>query len=308
LLLQRTLDNRGWSVTTWVPIGSGDAKLHDSRGEPRLRIPAGWRGLPVELLRIRGQGENRCRFAAEPALLVSRSGGGRRWYRSGTVVRDLDSQPRMFDVYGADYEYDHARWEGLEGECIAIWFPRSAVRGLLRPEARQLEWATRQAVHDDDVARLAFALADDAAQGSPRGSLAAQEISLALIRRLLAWGVSRTVPSATSTRTLAPGERQLLRDLIEVELGGDLTLERMAAHVGMSVFHFVRLFRSTFGTTPHQYVLGRRLAAAQRMLFHEPSRPIVDIALACGFASQAHLSDAFRLHLGKTPAAARAGL
>lgn len=295
-------------MTTWVPIGSGDAKLRDSHGGPRLRIPAGWRGLPVELLRVRGQGENSCRFAADSALLVSRSGSGRRWYRSGTVVRDLDSQPRMFDVYGTDYEYDHARWEGLEGECIAIWFSRSLVRGLLRPEARQLEWTTRQAVHDDDVARLAFALADDAAQGSPRGSLVAEEISLALIRRLQARGLCRVVLSATKARALAPGERQRVRDLIEIELGDDLTLERMAAHVEMSVFHFVRVFRSTFGTTPHQYVLGRRLAAAQRMLFHEPSRPIVDIALACGFASQAHLSDTFRLHLGKTPAAARAGL
>ena len=169
-----------------------------------------------------------------------------------------------------------------------------------------MEWTTRQAVHDDDVARLAFALADDAAQGSPRGSLVAEEISLALIRRLQARGLCRVVLSATKARALAPGERQRVRDLIEIELGGDLTLERMAANVEMSVFHFVRVFRSTFGTTPHQYVLGRRLAAAQRMLFHEPSRPIVDIALACGFASQAHLSDTFRLHLGKTPAAADA--
>ena len=135
-------------MTTWVPIGSGEAKLHDSRGVPRLRIPAGWRGLPVELLRIRGTGENSCRFAAEPALLVSRSGSGRRWYRSGTVIRDLDSQPGMFDVYGADHEYDHARWEGLEGECIAIWFSRPLIGGLLRPEARQLEWTTRQAATD----------------------------------------------------------------------------------------------------------------------------------------------------------------
>ena len=48
-----------------------------------------------------------------------------------------------------------------------------------------------------------------------------------------------------------------------------------------------RVFRETVGETPMQYVLANRIEQAVGMM-KDPARPLGDIALACGFADQAH--------------------
>jgi AraC family transcriptional regulator len=58
---------------------------------------------------------------------------------------------------------------------------------------------------------------------------------------------------------------------------------------------------------PHRYVLKMRVARAAQLLRSEPQRALADVALAVGFASQAHFSSAFKAHVGKTPAAWRSG-
>jgi AraC family transcriptional regulator len=68
----------------------------------------------------------------------------------------------------------------------------------------------------------------------------------------------------------------------------------------MSVYHFARRFKETVGESPHAYVLSRRLARAQHMLRRRDSS-LVDVAAACGFSSQAHLTTAFRNAFGATP-------
>ena len=59
---------------------------------------------------------------------------------------------------------------------------------------------------------------------------------------------------------------------------------------------------ASFGATPHRYVLQRRVARAAHLLRTERWRSIADIAFAAGFASQSHLSNAFKCHMGQTPA------
>lgn len=60
------------------------------------------------------------------------------------------------------------------------------------------------------------------------------------------------------------------------------------------------MFRATTGMTPHRYVLKRRLERA-RQLFEQVEFSIAEIAIMCGFSSQAHLTLAFRKEYGLTP-------
>src|SRR5262245_29732841 len=69
-------------------------------GEPLVRGSASWRGLPVAIWPIPDRGEMVDHERAIPVLLVARSGLGRRWYRSGTVRRELQTVPGMIEVYG----------------------------------------------------------------------------------------------------------------------------------------------------------------------------------------------------------------
>jgi AraC family transcriptional regulator len=96
-----------------------------------------------------------------------------------------------------------------------------------------------------------------------------------------------------------------LSDLIHQQLGSRLSLHRLAQEVGLSPHHFARLFKATYGTTPHQYVQTLRIDAAVEALRRSPAAPIADVALACGFASQSHMTELMRRRLGATPGTLR---
>jgi AraC family transcriptional regulator len=68
---------------------------------------------------------------------------------------------------------------------------------------------------------------------------------------------------------------------------------------------FTRHFRESFGRTPHAYIIERRIDRARRQLA-QSSLPIKEVASACGFADQAHMTRVFQAHLHTTPAALRA--
>jgi AraC family transcriptional regulator len=93
-------------------------------------------------------------------------------------------------------------------------------------------------------------------------------------------------------------------DHIESRLGGDLSLARLARRANLSEFHFNRIFRAVTGTTPKQYVLGRRLASAADRL-GASRQSILDIAFSLGFASPEVFTRAFRKHFGSLPSACR---
>ena len=74
------------------------------------------------------------------------------------------------------------------------------------------------------------------------------------------------VPLPTSTGRLGPLQQKRLMALVHDHLASDLSLTRMADEVGLSAHHFARVFKATFGTTPHRYVQHQRLEAADAAL------------------------------------------
>jgi AraC-like DNA-binding protein len=96
-----------------------------------------------------------------------------------------------------------------------------------------------------------------------------------------------------------PGIRRA-KAMIDAAPEAVVRLDALAAAAGLSRFHFVRVFARSTGQTPHSYRTSRRINAARRMLSAD-SAP-ADVAAACGFADQSHLTRTFRRLLGVTPA------
>jgi AraC family transcriptional regulator len=94
---------------------------------------------------------------------------------------------------------------------------------------------------------------------------------------------------------------------MEANAAKDWDLESLAAESGYSRNQFLRLFNSSTGTTPHQYLLRLRINKAQTMLRHS-SENLLDVALACGFSGHAHFSRVFRQLLGMAPSEFRRSL
>jgi AraC family transcriptional regulator len=208
----------------------------------------------------------------------------------------------MIELYEPGYRIDHARWDGSPGEVIMIELPALLLNRLLQGDAQPLDIQTRHELFDAPLEVLVNALWNEAGSGSHLGPLYVQGLTLALVGLLSAR--HGAVPSMPSRRIGSFGsrDRDRLRDMIAVELSGDLRIERLAGAVSMSPHHFARTFRVTFGQAPHSFVLERRIEAASRALRSDPDRPVADIASECGFSSQAHFTEAFRRKIGTTPA------
>jgi AraC family transcriptional regulator len=73
---------------------------------------------------------------------------------------------------------------------------------------------------------------------------------------------------------------------------------------GLSGSHFSRAFRTSFGDSPHNFVIRRRIESAQKLML-ETSEPLCEIALRCGLCDQAHLSRLFSRAVGVSPNAWR---
>ena len=99
---------------------------------------------------------------------------------------------------------------------------------------------------------------------------------------------------------LAPILRRQLVDYIEAHLDQPITLGELALRCNLSEYHFARMFRTSFGLPPHQYLLARRLHRACQLL-QLGVMPLGEIALLCGFASASHFSNRFRQAMGATP-------
>ncbi|MEM1382367.1 MAG: AraC family transcriptional regulator [Pseudomonadota bacterium] len=134
--------------------------------------------------------------------------------------------------------------------------------------------------------------------GFPGGTMMAEALGVAALGEV--FGYHRGAePDAEGTL-----DRRALRrvlDLIEQDLGDVLTVQILADEAGLSVSHFSRRFRDSIGETPALYVHRRRLERARELL-RTTRQSIAHIALACGFCSQSHLTDAFRRWQGVTPA------
>jgi AraC family transcriptional regulator len=96
-------------------------------------------------------------------------------------------------------------------------------------------------------------------------------------------------------------------DYIGAHLTDELKLEPLAKLASFSPYHFHRLFAALTGETLGQFVTRLRLERAATQLRADPSKPVTEVALDCGYASSASFSRAFRAAFRQTPSEWRDG-
>ena len=99
-----------------------------------------------------------------------------------------------------------------------------------------------------------------------------------------------------------PLARHLLRarDLVDSRYSDPLDLDALARAAHVSRRHFSRSFRETFGETPHQYLLTRRIERACYLL-RTTDMQVAEVCLAVGFNSVGSFTTTFRHHVGTSP-------
>jgi AraC-like DNA-binding protein len=95
------------------------------------------------------------------------------------------------------------------------------------------------------------------------------------------------------------------KDHVDAYYFDPLTVADLARVAGLSPAHFSREFRRTFGESPHQYVLTRRLERAAALL-RTTDRSVADICCSVGLTSVGAFTTSFRRMFAKTPSEYRA--
>jgi AraC-like DNA-binding protein len=78
-----------------------------------------------------------------------------------------------------------------------------------------------------------------------------------------------------------------------------LKLEEICAAADLSPSYLIRAFKHKYGMTPHAYLMNCRIELSRSQL--RRGRPIAEVALAAGFADQAHLQRSFKKFVAATP-------
>lgn len=99
---------------------------------------------------------------------------------------------------------------------------------------------------------------------------------------------------------MAPVRLKRVLDFVDENLAGPISLTDMAAVAELSPYHFGRVFKHATGKSPYQHLIYCRIVRSQ-ILLAGTERSIIDIAIACGFPTQAHFSTAFSRQTGMSP-------
>ena len=184
-------------------------------------------------------------------------------------------------IFHPEGETHRDRFDRLGGRVLNLELDRDWLRDLgvpLQPRAVPLPAAFRAGLQlrdADDLEQLAIEVVGHAAAEQERASLRCPRWLAAALAMIDA----------------------------AVDDGAGIALSAVARHCGVHPVHVARTFPRFTGCTFTRYVLRRRVAKALRELGRGGA--IVDVAMRCGFADQAHLCRAFKAATGMTPSAFR---
>jgi AraC-like DNA-binding protein len=108
--------------------------------------------------------------------------------------------------------------------------------------------------------------------------------------------LAETGPSTTGRGAVVADQ---LRELIDAGFREKVTLRRASEAIHAHPAHLVRMFSREFGISPHQYLMGRRVDLARRLLLD--GMPPSVAAATVGFCDQSHLNRSFKRLLGTSP-------
>lgn len=156
----------------------------------------------------------------------------------------------------------------------------------------------KQGQLDPVVQGLAMALLPALSQPAYASALFIDHILLALQAHLVTRYGGVSLPAERSGG-LSARQLNMATAFLASLTAREVTVSDVAAQCGLSTSYFIRAFKKSTGRTPHRWLLEYRAEKARQMLLGTAS--IAEIAVACGFADQSHLTRVFTALNGISP-------
>jgi AraC family transcriptional regulator len=172
------------------------------------------------------------------------------------------------------------------------------------PRIGDLHLKPGMSVADPMVRHLSKALYAAMQQPDQAAPLFVDHVTLALAAHVAeTYGGMRKV-LAEASGGLAPWQERRAKEMLSSQLDGDISLETLAAECGISRGHFAKMFRRSVGIPPYRWLLLQRVERAKELI-RDSSLSLAEIAIACGFCDQSHMTRCFKEIVGVSPGACR---
>lgn len=235
-------------------------------------------------------------------------------YSSTPMAVHSHATPSLTLVLNGRYEETirgRSAWHGAgallfypPGEPHAQLFaPGGAVKLSLAPAAAMLEYleerlplAEAPVATAPELIRLGHRMAQELRLADTHSPAALEGLTWELVALFGRHAAQRTTQDTASVAKA--------RECIAAHLDQPLSIARLAALCGIHPARLARAFRRELGLGPGEYQRRLRLQQALRLV-SETDTPLGEVALACGFCDQSHLSRAFKAAYGCAPTAWR---
>ena len=194
---------------------------------------------------------------------------------------------------GTEYECGHPY--GVDDRNLCLIFPP----GVSPPSPAFVPVSGRIAALRRDLRRHLSARREHAGQdAATAGADAADELDA------IGWSLMQAAGSPDAPAAPGARDRRLagqLRELLDREFANpELDAVSAGAAIGLGRTRMIHVFRAVTGTTPHRYLVERRVARAAEMLA-TGDVPVTDVCFASGFGSVARFQAAFKRAWGVPP-------
>jgi len=272
----------------------------------RAEAQADWMGLRIVRYRQPAEVTDRHVLGRHPIVTLLCQGQMQSHLRVGRQEMHNQVQANDLMLYSGGKEIDYARWQADNAVLISVELDPARLRMLdpddNRFDERSLTGQPRFA--DAELATLMHTLWREGQAACPQGRLFADSLCLGLAVHVYRRFGQLDCERGDTRGRLNGSQLRRVEDYITEHLDQNIGLADLAQAVGLSRFHFTRVFSNTLGHSPYQHVIRKRLERACQLLTSS-KMSVADVALSAGFSSQAHLSALCRRELGATPSSLR---
>ena len=160
---------------------------------------------------------------------------------------------------------------------------------------------------DEALAHLCFACAEMLSARMPGKYRAIADLAQLFASYLVEKHIAAAAEKPDFHGGLPIWQLRKVEDYVREQLAEEISVETLAELVGLSAFHFSRVFKQATGMSPLQFVTRERITRAQQLI-RETSRSLIQVALEVGYTSPSHFTKVFRRVTGATPTEFRSTL
>jgi AraC family transcriptional regulator len=270
------------------------------------RRAVNWNGVKVEVVQVTSRDRIEFAFRAPFHLLIAYEQGIRRdgeTFVEGLPTSKLREMQRRLTFVPAGHEYREWLEAQTLGRIAYFYFDPGKMPFPLEASPAATSLAPRLFFEDRMLWESTIKAAALVETGSTN-RLYCEALGTVLAHEVVRLNAEARRPNPPVRGGLAAWQQRIVTNYIEQHLAEPISLARLAQLVRLSVYHFCRAFKTSFGVPPHRYHNIRRIERAKSLLA-KPACSVTEIGLMIGFSETSSFTAAFRRMTGSTPTAYR---